>query len=223
MQKYKKNSIHASGDAFFSYFCRMKHGASASCRHNNMEEVIQQTVEALRQGKTLLYPTDTIWGIGCDARNRDAVNRLYDIKERDHSKSMIVLVDNNPNTLTTLNIPLSPSDRPTTYILPRSVWHDEMHLAVADNIPAADGSLGVRIPQHALCQEVIRRLGAPLVSTSANLSGQPSPRCYAEIGEELKRRVDFCVPPLSELLSEETRGSRIVKLHPDGTSTIIRP
>ena len=94
---------------------------------------------------------------------------------------------------------------------------------IADNIPAADGSLGIRVPHHAFCQEVIRRLSAPLVSTSANLSGHPSPKCYNEIEEELRRRVDFCVPPLPELLSEETRGSRIVKLLPDGTQTVIRP
>lgn len=185
-------------------------------------EIIQQVVEALRAGKTLLYPTDTIWGIGCDARNATAVERLYAIKERDHSKSMIVLIESNQNHLNILNTLITPNDRPTTYILPRSIWHDKMHIEVADNIPAADGSLGVRIPQHTFCQEVIRHLGAPLVSTSANLSGHPSPKNYNEIEEELKRRIDFCVSPLPELLSAETRGSRIIKLHPDGTSTIIR-
>jgi L-threonylcarbamoyladenylate synthase len=98
-----------------------------------------------------------------------------------------------------------------------------MHLAVADNIPAADGTLGVRMPKHTFCQEVIRLLGAPLVSTSANLSGRPSPRNYNEIENELRRRVDFCVPPLPELLSEETRGSRIVKINADGSTTVLRP
>lgn len=209
MQKYKIIFIHANGNAFFSYFCTM-----------NLNDVIRQTVEALRQGKTLLYPTDTIWGLGCDSRNAQAVDRLYTLKERDHSKSMIVLVGNTqiiPNTT------ITPGDRPTTYILPHSLWHDEMRLSVAANIPAADGSLGIRIPQHHFCQEVIRQLGAPLVSTSANLSGRPSPRNYSEIEEELKRRVDYCVPPLPELLSEETRGSRIVKLNPDGSQSVIRP
>lgn len=182
-----------------------------------MEKIAQQTVEALRQGKTLLYPTDTIWGIGCDARNREAVERIYAIKERDHSKSMIILIPDFPD------FPPPPDSRPTTYILPRSIWHDDMHLEVADNIPAADGTLGIRIPQHLFCQEVIRRLGAPLVSTSANLSGHPSPKNYNEIEEELKRRIDFCVPPFPELLSSETSGSRIVKINPDGTTTVLRP
>ena len=183
-------------------------------------EIIEQAVKVLSGGGTLLYPTDTIWGIGCDARNADAVERLYAIKQRDHSKSMIVLVDSN---LIIPNTPITPNDRPTTYILPRSIWHEEMHLEVADNIPAADGSLGVRIPNHDFCQEVIRRLGAPLVSTSANLSGHPSPKDYNEIEEELKSRIDYCVPPLPELLSHETRGSRIVKINPDGSTTVIRP
>lgn len=204
MQKYKKIFIRASRQRFFSYFC-------------TMNQVISDTIEALRQGKTILYPTDTIWGIGCDARNADAVERLYAIKQRDHSKSMIVLIPESPE------IPKSPDSRPTTYILPRSLWLDEMHLEVTDNIPAADGSLGVRIPNHPFCQEVIRLLGAPLVSTSANLSGQPSPQNYNEISAELKRRIDFCVPPLPEFLSGETRGSRIVKINPDGTQTVIRP
>lgn len=206
MQKYKINFIHASRDAFFSYFCTM-----------NLNEAILQTVAALREGKTLLYPTDTIWGIGCDARNRDAVERLYAIKERDHSKSMIVLIPDFPDFSD------NPDSRPTTYILPHLIWHDEMRLEVADNIPAADGSLGVRVPRHAFCQEVIRQLGAPMVSTSANLSGQPSPQSYNEISDELRRRVDFCVPPLPELLSGETRGSRIVKRNPDGSETVLRP
>ena len=205
MQKYKKISNHANHDVFFSYFCSM-----------NINEAIRLTVDALRQGKTILYPTDTIWGLGCDARNRDAVERLYRLKERDHSKSMIVLVESGERRAEN-------GERPTTYILPHSEWHDRMHLAVADNIPAADGTLGVRMPRHAFCQEVIRLLGAPLVSTSANLSGRPSPKNYNEIEDELRRRVDFCVPPLPELLSEETRGSRIVKINADGSTTVLRP
>ncbi len=187
-----------------------------------ISEIIEQTVGVLRKGKTLLYPTDTIWGIGCDARNSEAVEKLYAIKERDHTKSMLVLVEN----LNNLNIPnhlITPTDRPTTYILPEELWRPMLGDGIADNLAAADGSLGVRVPRHTFCQEVIRQLGAPLVSTSANLSGRPSPQRYEEIEEELKQRVDFCVPPLPELLSAETRGSRIVKLLPDGTTAILRP
>lgn len=182
---------------------------------SEMKEIVQNTVDALRRGATILYPTDTIWGIGCDARNLDAVERLYAIKERDHSKSMLVLVAGD-------RCQLPCSERPTTYILPYAVWHDEMRLEVADNLCAADGTLGVRVPQHAFCQEVIRLLGAPLVSTSANLSGRPSPATYGDIEEALKVRMDFCVPPLPEFFSSETRGSRIVKRLADGTEIVLR-
>ena len=132
----------------------------------------------------------------------------------------LVLVDRIPEFP---EIPDNPEDRPTTYILPENIWRPLLGDAIADNLAAADGSLGIRVPRHAFCQEVIHRLGAPLVSTSANLSGRPSPQNYNEIEEELKRRVDYCVPPLPELLSAETRGSRIVKLLPDGTTAILRP
>ena len=179
-------------------------------------EIIEQAVKVLRGGGTILYPTDTIWGIGCDARNREAVEKLYAIKERDHSKSMLLLVESG-------EWGVESGERPTTYILPRERWQALLGNGIADNLPAADGSLGIRVPQHAFCQEVIHQLGAPLVSTSANLSGHPSTQRYEEIEEELKRRVDFCVPPLPEFLSTETRGSRIVKILSDDTQTIIRP
>ena len=181
----------------------------------SMEDIIQQAVEVLRRGGVILYPTDTIWGIGCDARNAEAVERIYAIKERDHSKSMLVLVESE-------KWEMGREERPTTYILPRARWQ-AMLGTVAPNLPADDGTLGLRCPRHVFCQEVMRRLGAPLVSTSANLSGRPSPRSYDEIEETLKQRVDYCVPPLAEFESHETRGSRIVKIEPDGRETVIRP
>ena len=197
----------------------------------NTEEAIQQTVEVLRRGGVILYPTDTIWGIGCDARNADAVERLYAIKERDHTKSMLVLIRSEVRSrkseanlqppTSDLRPPTSP--RPTTYILPRERWQPLLGDCVAANLPAADGTLGIRVPDHSFCQEVMRRLGAPLVSTSANLSGRPSPHTYNEIEEELRRRVDYCVPPLPAFESHETRGSRIVKIDSDGRETVIRP
>ena len=186
-----------------------------------MEHIIQQTVEVLRRGETLLYPTDTIWGIGCDARNAAAVERLYAIKGRDRSKSMLILCTSVQMGNGAWGV--ENGERPTTYILPETIWRRELKVAITDNLCAADGTLGIRIPTHPFCQEVIRRLGAPLVSTSANLSGHPSPKNYHEIEDELRRRVDFCVPPLPALLSDETRGSRIVKVNPDGTTTVIRP
>lgn len=181
-----------------------------------MEEIIEKTVVTLLEGGVILYPTDTIWGIGCDARNREAVERIYSIKERDRSKSMLVLVESGKWNVES-------DGRPTTYIMPRERWEPLLGCSVADNLPAADGTLGIRQPNHTFCQEVIRRLGAPLVSTSANLSGRPSPQKYNEIEEAVKQRVDYCVPPLEELMSAETRGSRIVKINTDGSLSVIRP
>ena len=180
-----------------------------------MKDIIDTAVATLLSGGTILYPTDTIWGIGCDARNGAAVERIYAIKERDHSKSMLLLVENEAWSV-------ARGERPTTYILPREKWQPLLGSAIADNLPAADGSLGIRVPNHHFCREIIRRLGAPIVSTSANFSGQPSPCSYTEIDEELKKRIDYCVPPLEEFLSGETQGSRIVKINTDGSQTIIR-
>ena len=181
-----------------------------------MEEIINKTVATLLAGGVILYPTDTIWGIGCDARSREAIERIYAIKGRDRSKSMLILVAHNVWAD-------DADERPTTYIMPRERWEPLLGGNIADNLPAADGSLGLRYPRHAFCQEVMRRLGAPLVSTSANLSGRPSPQAYNEIEETIKEKVDYCVPPIEELLSAESRGSRIVKVNPDGSLSVIRP
>lgn len=187
-----------------------------------MQQIVEQTIQVLKSGGTILYPTDTIWGLGCDARNAEAVERLYSIKARDHSKSMLVLCTGRM-LADSDSMPESADSRPTTFILPAERWRHMLRAHLAPNLAAADGSLGIRMPQHRFCQAVIDGLGAPIVSTSANLSGQPSPQGYDDIAAEVKARVDFCVPPLPEFLSGATSGSRIVKLEADGTVTVIRP
>lgn len=186
-----------------------------------MEDIICRTVDTLRRGGVILYPTDTIWGIGCNAQDANAVERLYDIKERDHTKSMLVLCC--AEQVASGEWRAESESRPTTYILPKAMWQPLLGGVVAANLPAADGSLGVRVPNHSFCCEVIQRLGAPLVSTSANLSGHPSPATYHDIEKELFERVDYSVPPLEEFLSTETRGSRIIKINSDGSQTVLRP
>jgi len=185
-------------------------------------DVLDAVVATLTKGNTLLYPTDTIWGIGCDAANADAVEKIYALKHRDHSKSMLILcsdiamverfvgeVDERVGEL------LCASERPTTVIMPlrRSL--------LAHNLVAADGTIGVRIPKMDFCQRMLARFGRPVVSTSANLSGCPSPASYAEIDDMLRQSVDYCVPPEYE---EKTAGqsSRIVKLLSDGSVSVIR-
>lgn len=187
------------------------------------KEMINNAVNALQLGGTLLYPTDTIWGIGCDATNRDAVEKIYSIKHRDHSKSMLILcadiamVEHYVGGIgeRAREILLS-SDRPTTLILPNA------KNLLADNLSAADGTIGVRIPKMEFCQTLLRTYGKPVVSTSANFSGSPSPSCYADIDASLFSSVDFCIPP--DLESHvSSLSSRIVKISSDGTLCVIRP
>lgn len=186
-----------------------------------MEHIIEHTVDILLGGGTILYPTDTIWGIGCDARNADAVQKLYSIKERDPKKSMLVLCTESIVKDGAWRAEVD--ERPTTYILPADVWRQMFGEPLAGELVAGDGSLGVRMVRHAFCQRVINALGAPLVSTSANLSGQPSPASYDEISDGLRCRVDYCVPPLPCFESHENRSSRIIKISPTGEQVVIRP
>ena len=184
-------------------------------------DLVDSALSALRNGKTLLYPTDTIWGIGCDAVNPTAVERVYAIKERDHSKSMLILASaemlspDMPQGVKTL---LLESDRPTTVVLPAC----NVALSLPQNLLAQDGTVGVRVPRMDFCQELLHAFGHPIVSTSANLSGHPSPQCYDDISEELKQRVDCCLPDIPEFHHPATGSSRILKLKSDGTITVIR-
>ena len=184
--------------------------------------IIEKTLLCLRQGGVILYPTDTIWGIGCDASNADAVKKIYSIKHRDHSKRMLILADRTSFRTGKKEIDslLLDSSRPTTVIMSTRLLSSDITLA--SNLPADDGTIGVRLPNHYFCQELISRLAQPIVSTSANFSGFPSPTCYEEISDELKSAVDYCVPNTPDTASGGTSGSRIVKMEPDGSTTIIR-
>lgn len=186
-----------------------------------MKEV-QAAEEELLVGNVILYPTDTIWGIGCDAENAEAVRKIYKIKEREESKSMILLVADQemlqryikqlPEDFEDL---VKGQERPTTYIF-----------AQPQNLPkellAEDGTVGIRIVENdEFCHRLIRQVGRPIVSTSANISGQPSPKTFADVSDEIKKRVDFVVKwrqddPMA------SRPSRIVKIEPDGSKSIIR-
>ena len=185
------------------------------------QPILSHAVHTLHNGGTLLYPTDTIWGIGCDACNAEAVEKIYQIKQRDHSKSMLVLCRRewltslDPELLTLLDAP-----RPTTVILNLGVLDSLPPLA--GNLPAADGTIGVRVPRHALCQQLLATLGHPLVSTSANRSGQPSPASYDDIDPSLFRLIDCCLPNRAEWESGNHQSSRIVKLLADGTLSTLR-
>lgn len=182
---------------------------------------IVKAVEVLRSGGIILYPTDTIWGIGCDATNPIAVSRIYEIKKRQDTKSMLVLME-NPNLLNSYisEVPeiawelIEVADTPLTIIYPGAK-------NLATNLLANDGSIGIRITNEAFTQQLIQRFRKPVVSTSANISGEISPRNFAEISDEIKKSVDFVVNFRQDDLSR-SNPSGIIKLGVGGQVEVIR-
>ena len=184
------------------------------------EEEVQRTVAFLKAGKTILYPTDTIWGIGCDATNSKACERLYDIKHRPTSKHFIVLVDSMERLQDyVVNVPAIASDLIKTAKSPLSIIYSESK-NLAKNI-SPDHTICIRVVNHEFCKEVIRRLGNPITSTSANLTGQPSPLTYNDITEEIRSAVDYTVQLYHDVM-ERPKSSTIIRLFEDNTFEIVR-
>jgi L-threonylcarbamoyladenylate synthase len=183
-------------------------------------EILQETVAQLKRGNTILYPTDTIYGIGCDATNFEAVEKIYKIKERDPNKSLLILVDSFPMLDRYIEeVPdmawevLKLNKKPLTIVFDRPK-------AVAENLIASDNSLAIRVTNDPLCRAIIRGLRKPIVSTSANLSGQPSPVHFQDISQTLLDRVDHVVD--LPLLHKNAKPSSIMKISNDGVIKIIR-
>ena len=188
---------------------------------DKLKEEVFKATEILKQGGVILYPTDTIWGLGCDATNEKAVKRIYEIKQREDNKSMLVLLDDAGKIASYADVPdialqlIEVSDKPMTIIYPNA-----RNLA-SNLINAADQTIGIRITEEEFSKSLIFRFRKPIVSTSANISGQPSPGCYAEISDEVKNAVDYIV----DFRREEPAGatpSSIIKLGNGGQITIIR-
>ena len=157
------------------------------------ENDILKSLEVLKRGGTILYPTDTIWGIGCDATSNDAVQKIYALKKRPDEKSMIVLVANEKELLRYVTQPdLSVFDYLKTIEKPTTVIY-EGAIGLADNLIARDGSVAIRVCKDEFCRNLIRRFRKPIVSTSANISGEQSPKNFAEVTEEIKMKVDYIV------------------------------
>jgi L-threonylcarbamoyladenylate synthase len=185
------------------------------------ETEVEKALEVLRGGGVIVYPTDTIWGIGCDATNEMAVRRIYEIKKREDSKSMIILVADERDVLQYVAAPhpevfdfIEEQTRPVTIIFEHAV-------GVADNLVADDGTIAIRIVRDEFCRHLVKRLKKPVVSTSANISGQASPKNFSEISHEIKKAVDHIVKWKQD---DSTIGqpSQIIKWNNDGTRTIIR-
>lgn len=186
-----------------------------------LKALIDSAVKVMREGGLILYPTDTVWGIGCDATNPAAVEKVFALKKRSEAKSLVMLaadldmVARYVKVVPDMAIELvEVNDAPMTIIYP-----DAQGLAA--NAVAEDGSVGIRIPMSDFCVKLVRRLGRPLVSTSANISGEPTPACWNEISEEIRSGVDFTFP--AELEKGATaRASQIIKVGVNGEVKIIR-
>ncbi|RDV15750.1 threonylcarbamoyl-AMP synthase [Pontibacter diazotrophicus] len=184
-------------------------------------KAVQAAEDELLVGNVILYPTDTVWGIGCDAENGAAVKKIVEIKERDASKAMILLVADQQMLLRYIeSLPadfqqfVEEQERPTTYVfsnpqnLPKEVLAD-------------DNTVAIRIVKDEFCHRLLRQIGRPLVSTSANISGEPAPKTFADVSEEIKKRVDFIVNWRQED-AMESKPSRIIKINPDGSQKVLR-
>ena len=185
-----------------------------------MQEEIQRAYDVIKEGGIILYPTDTVWGIGCDATNADAVAKIYRLKQRAETQSMIVLMNGEKMMYNVFKeIPevawqiLDLSENPTTLILdnPRNI---------ATNVIGADKTLGVRIVKEPFCFKLMERMKKPLVSTSANVSGQPTPKSFKEISPEIIKGVDYVVNLDRDKISGKP--STIIKLTQDSQVKIIR-
>lgn len=185
------------------------------------EDDVRNAVEVLRKGGVILYPTDTVWGIGCDATNAEAVKRVYEIKRRDDSKALICLVDSDARLQRYVrNVPdvawqlIDAVVKPTTIILDNAV-------NLAPNLIADDGSIGIRITKEPFSHELCFRFQKALVSTSANISGEPAAQNYGDISEEILNAVDYVCYSRRQEHKPHTPSS-IIKLTADGEVTVIR-
>ena len=190
--------------------------------NEKIREEVKKACDVLNKGGVILYPTDTVWGLGCDATNPEAVKRIYEIKQRADSKAMLVLVDSDIKVdFYVKDVPevawnlIEVADKPMTII-----YDGARNLA--ENLLAEDGSVGIRVTNEEFSKELCFRFRKAIVSTSANISGQASPATFAEISDEIKQKVDYII----DYRQDECAGAKpssIIKLGAGGTVKIIRP
>jgi L-threonylcarbamoyladenylate synthase len=186
-----------------------------------LRDEVAKAFKVVQDGGIILYPTDTIWGIGCDAANTEAVKKIYHLKQRDEAKSMIILLDTDNKLASYVQeVPelayslIEYAENPLTLIIPGA-------RNISPALIAADGSIGIRVSNHPFCQGLIQRLRRPLVSTSANISGMASPQLFSQISPEIINGVDYVVD-VDQHSMEIKNPSTIMKLAPDGKFEFIR-
>jgi L-threonylcarbamoyladenylate synthase len=186
-----------------------------------LKDEVAKAFKIVQDGGIILYPTDTIWGIGCDAANTEAVKKIYHLKQRDEAKSMIILLDTDNKLQSYVNdVPelaydlIQYAENPLTLIIPGAK-------NISPALIANDGSIGIRVSNHPFCQQLIQRLRRPLVSTSANISGKPSPQYFSQIDAEIINGVDYVVD-IDQHSMEIKNPSTIMRLEPNGKFEFIR-
>ncbi|MES2376142.1 MAG: L-threonylcarbamoyladenylate synthase [Bacteroidota bacterium] len=186
-----------------------------------LRDEVAKAFKVVQDGGIILYPTDTIWGIGCDAANTEAVQKIYQLKQRSETKSMIILLDTDNKLASYIQeVPelaynlIEYAENPLTLVLPGA-------RNISPALIAADGSVGIRVSNHPFCQGLIQRLRRPLVSTSANISGKPSPQYFSQIDQEIIDGVDYVVD-VDQHSMEIKNPSTIMRLEPDGKFEFIR-
>ena len=181
---------------------------------------MEQIIQTLKSGGTILYPTDTIWGIGCDATNIDAIEKIFEIKKREKTKSMIILVESEKRLQDLVDVPemaweiMDLSEKPVTIIY-------DHPKGLPKELLAEDGSIGIRLVKNDFLKKLISKLNKPLVSTSANFSGEKSPMKFSDISQEIVDSVDFVVEENQDKVSEYS-GSSIIRVWSDGRVKVIR-
>lgn len=186
-----------------------------------LKDEVAKAFKIIQEGGIILYPTDTIWGIGCDATNTEAVKKIYRLKQRDEAKSMIILLDTDNKLPSYVNeVPelaydlIEYAENPLTLIIPGAK-------NISTALIADDGSIGIRVCAHPFCQQLIQRMRRPLVSTSANISGKPSPQYFSQVDDEIINGVDYVVD-IDQESKEIKNPSTIMRLAPDGRFEFIR-
>jgi len=186
-----------------------------------LRDEVAKALKVVQDGGIILYPTDTIWGIGCDAANTEAVKKIYQLKQRDEAKSMIILLDTENRLESYIKeVPaiaydlIEFAENPLTLVMPGA-------RNISQALIAEDGTVGVRVAKHEFCQQLIQRLRRPLVSTSANISGKPSPQNFGQIDPEIIDGVDYVVD-LEQHSFEIKKPSTIMRLQADGRFEFLR-
>lgn len=186
-----------------------------------LRDEVKKAFDIVQQGGIILYPTDTIWGIGCDAANTEAIQKIYALKQRAAEKSMIILLDTENKLESYIReVPavaydlIEFAENPLTLVMPGAK-------NISPSLISEDGSVGVRVSKHPFCQQLIQRLRRPLVSTSANISGQPSPQNFAQISSEIVEGVDYVVDVDQHDLSIK-KPSTIMRIAPGGAFEFLR-